>query len=153
MDPVGARLRRIVQDGGRVEPAAQPDAEWDVGNELFLYGFLQQVVEFFAGCIERGRSGKLRFCRNVGGGSADPIPPLEHVAGQELYDSVNQSVGRGNIIQAEIAAESREPNVTGHVGVSEDAFQLRPEIQFVIALEVVEGLDTCAVAGQNQTSL
>ena len=98
-------------------------------------------------------AGKGLLFGKIGAGAANSVLPLQHVAGQQLDDALDQRVGRGNIVQAEIAIQSRQADPPRHLGMREDALQLGAKINLALLLEVVKRLDSGAIARQHQPAL
>src|ERR1700693_280962 len=70
----------------------------------------------------------------------------------QLNDALDQSERTRNVVETEKAVKARETDVTSDRGMEENALQLRTEIDFAILMAVVKGLDTHAVAGENETT-
>ena len=55
------------------------------------------------------------------------VPPLEPVAGRELFDALDQRPGAGNVVQRKVAIQAGEAQAAVDFRMDENGLQLRAE--------------------------
>ena len=139
-----------MQDGGRIQPAAQPDAQRNVGDQVFLDRLCKQTIQLFGSGIEAAMSG---LCLGKGPEGFRPhlaVLPLDPRSRQHLTYAFDHGPGCGNVVEREVAIERGQAEAALNFGMDEDGLQLGAEVEVVAAMCDVERLDADAVPGQNQ---
>ena len=110
------------------------------------------MIELRGGVFKgRPRAVIVRVCLPIAVRRDLSIVPGEKVSGQELENTVGECVGSGNVVEAEIGVEGVEVDAAPDLGVAEDRLHLRAEVDVPSAARVVEGFDSHAVAGENES--
>src|SRR5258705_8992623 len=110
------------------------------------------MIELRGGVFKgRPRAVIVRVCLPIAVRRDLSIVPGEKVSGQELEYAFGQCVRSGHVVEAEVRVESIQIDIAADLGVTEDRFHLRAEIDFASAARIVERLDPHPVAGENQS--
>ena len=79
------------------------------------------------------------------------IPPLEQMSGRQLLDAVHQRMRTGNVIERQVVVQAGEIEGAWDLGVAEERFQLRAEVDIGAAPMEVKRLDPQTVPRQHET--
>src|SRR6266480_5114344 len=134
-----------MKDGCRINPAAQPNAQRHIRNQMLANGILHQRIEIFFGGFQRvrvrnsERQGPVRPYRNLA------VLPLEPISRRKFLNAIHESPWDRNVVQRKVAIEARQTEPTVNLGMDKEGLQLRAEEQIVILARNVKWFDPHAV--------
>src|SRR6266436_10024617 len=105
-------LCRVMQDCGRIDSAAEPDAERNIGDQVFSNCVLQQRVEFFLRRVKSEIRGDAKGQAPVGARGELSVGPFQPISRRKFLYAVHQCPGAGDIIQREVAIEALQTETT-----------------------------------------
>jgi len=149
-EALGGGLGGVVEDGGGIEPTRGPDAEGDIGDELFGDAREEEGVELGLGVVERDGVVGLEFEIPIGLLCEAALAPVEEAAGAELSDAGDEGMGLGDVVEREVVGKGFGVEVAEDGGVVEEDLEFGAEDELLLVLVVVKRFDADAVADEEE---
>src|SRR5580693_8014411 len=117
---------------------------------MLANGLLQERVEFLTSGVERAFANRTRRQIPITLDAHFSIQPFEPLSRRQLLDSLHQGPRARNIVEREVAIETRETQAPLEFRMNENGFKFRTEEEIFSAPRDVKRLYTHAVARQNE---
>src|ERR1700686_3435556 len=121
------RLRRVMQNCGRINASTEPHAQGNVGEQMLAKRALHQPIQFFLGGLDRPVFRWAEWETPIRIRSYLPIAPFQPITRRKFFDAVDQGPRAGHIIQGEVTIQAREADAALDFRMSENGFKLRAE--------------------------